>query len=521
MTLSRRQFLYGAGGAVVVLGSASGCAVLPPSGGSGDLAGAVLPSDLNLPEPFQRPLHVPRVAELLRSGPDGPHYEFTQQVGRAEILPGITTEIWGYNGQFPGPTIEAQSGHPVVVRQRNELPTPVVTHLHGGVTPPESDGYPTDLVLPVGEPSPPAKQGWSFATGVKEYQYPLNQRAMTLWYHDHRMDFTGPQVWRGLAGFFLVRDAEEEALPLPAGDKDVPLMICDRSFDAQGAFRYPSRDPSLQGPHGVTDDYAQGVLGDVIVVNGVAWPFLEVSNTRYRFRILNASNARRYELALDPEPQQGRAFVQVGSDGGLLGRPVTHRSIPIAQAERFDVVVDFSAYPIGTEVTLTNRLGDGTTARIMQFRITRGEKDHSTVPDRLCDMHEYDELEATDAAVTRDFNFDQGGKRNGHMTWTINGRLFNPTRMDARPRLDTTEVWNLNADPAHPIHLHLVRFKILSRNGDKPLAKDVGWKDVVDLTEGERAQVVAQFAGYRGRYVFHCHNLEHEDMGMMANFQII
>jgi spore coat protein A len=353
----------------------------------------------------------------------------------------------------------------------------------------------------------------------KDYVYPLEQRAATLWYHDHRMDFTGPQVWRGLAGFHIIRDDEEDALPLPRGEKDIPLMICDRSFDRDGSFLYPSLDPSLRDKPGVEDDYMDGVLGDTILVNGAPWPLLEVSNTRYRFRILNASNARRYELAL--EPSYGAPFVQVGSDGGLLGAPVPHRSIRIAQAERFDVVVDFSKYDVGDEITLKNRMGKDGTANVMRFRITRNERDESTVPRRLSDMKEFEGLTESRAGLTREFRFTRVAD-NGRTMWGINGDPFTPERMAARPELGSTEVWHLKAAPAsHPIHLHLVHFKVLSRNGESPGPYDAGWKDTVDLTSGEEARVLVRFEGYRGRYVFHCHNLEHEDMMMMANFEVV
>jgi spore coat protein A len=287
-----------------------------------------------------------------------------------------------------------------------------VVHLHGGVTPPEHDGYATDVVTPVGGHGAGRGSGNGgharpnvVGEGSFDYHYPNGQRAATLWYHDHRMDFTGPQVWRGLAGFHILRDEEEDALPRPDGEKDVPLMICDRSFAEDGSLLYPSIDPSLMGEPGVTDAYMQGVLGDVILVNGAPWPEMGVSNTKHRFRILNASNARRYELALDPEPGEGSSFVQVGSDGGLLSAPAAHRTIPIAPAERFDVVIDFSKYGIGTRVTLKNRLGDGRTADIMRFRIVRNEKEESAVPERLSDMGEFEALEETAAMPTRRFRF--------------------------------------------------------------------------------------------------------------------
>jgi spore coat protein A, manganese oxidase len=518
MEISRREFLK--------LGLAGGVALALPFGtsacsGEGS-TGTLLPSKARLPGPFKVPLPVPPVLQPVRTDTGIDYYEMTQRVGKAEILPGLETEVWGYEGIFPGPTIVSRSGRKIVVRQTNDLPVPVSTHLHGGRTPPASDGYPTDLIMPkkTDDRSMGGHGSMDMAGSkhFKDYVYPLEQRAATLWYHDHRMDFTGPQVWRGLAGFHIIRDDEEDVLPLPKGEKDIPLMICDRSFDRDGSFLYPSLDPSLQNKPGVENDYMDGVLGDTILVNGAPWPVLDVSNTKYRFRILNASNARRYELALEP----GNApFVQVGSDGGLLGVPIPHRTITIAQAERFDVVIDFSKYDLGDEVTLKNRMGGGRTANVMRFRVTRKEKSESTVPRHLSNMTEFDGLTESSAGRTREFRFTRAAD-NGRTMWGINGEPFDPERMDARPKLGSTEVWHLKAAPAsHPTHLHLVHFKVLSRNGRKPLPKDSGWKDTVDLTSGGEAHVLVRFDDYRGRYVFHCHNLEHEDMMMMANFQVM
>jgi spore coat protein A, manganese oxidase len=247
---------------------------------------------------------------------------------------------------------------------------------------------------------------------------------------------------------------------------------------------------------------------------------MEVSNTRYRFRILNASNARRYRLALDPGPSDGLPFVQVGSDGGLLGAPISHRTIPIAPAERFDVVIDFSKYPVGTKVTLKNRLGFATTSRVMRFHVVRKEKEESTVPKRLSDMDEFEALGESGPRFTRKFDFTQAA-HNGHVVWAINGKVFDPSRINARPKLGSTEIWEFATDVHHPIHLHLVHFKVLSRNGRRPLPKDAGWKDTVDVLPGQVVRVISRFDGFRGKYVFHCHNLEHEDMMMMANFRVV
>jgi spore coat protein A len=481
----------------------------------------VLPSLASLPAPFQASLPIPPAAAPSHTDSGADHYQFTVQPGAVQILPGLTTQIWGYNGTFPGPTIEARRGRRVALRLRNQLPVPIVNHLHGGRTAPESDGYPTDFVLPtIGFPVSHMHDALArVSDGDREYVYENDQRAATLWYHDHRMDFTAPQVWRGLAGFYILRDPDEDRLPLPRGDREIPLMICDRSFEADGSFRYPVRDPLLRVPPAMLEEYMGGVLGDAILVNGAPWPRLEVANVKYRFRILNASNARRYELVLDPVPRGAPPFTQIASDGGLLEVPVEHQTIRIAPAERFDVIVDFSKFRIGSSVTLRNLADSGRTGQIMRFNVSRSARDDSTIPTKLSDPPD---IKASDAAVIRDFDFSfrrfhPSGMMNG---WTINGQPFDPARMDARPRLDTTEIWRLQTDFSHPLHLHLVHFRVLTHSG-RPAPYDSGWKDTLDLSPGQAAEILVRFSGYRGRYVFHCHNLEHEDMSMMANFEVV
>ncbi len=260
-------------------------------------------------------------------------------------------------------------------------------------------------------------------------------------------------------------------------------------------------------------DYMGGVLGDVILVNGAPWPKLEVANTRYRFRILNASNARRYELALDPAPGGAASFVQIGSDGGLLDKPVAHRTIRIAPSERFDVIVDFSRYRLGSQVTLLNQAASGPQGRIIRFDVTRQEHDDSAIPPKLSRL---DSPDPASAVTTRVFDFSYRGARG----WLINRKPYDPARMDAQPKLDSTEIWRLQTDFNHPLHLHLVHFQVLSHSG-RPGPYDAGWKDTIDLGPGQAADILVRFSGYRGRYVFHCHNLEHEDMAMMGNFEVI
>ncbi|OKK00346.1 multicopper oxidase family protein [Amycolatopsis sp. CB00013] len=518
--LPRRTFLGLAGGAGVLVAAGIAAPRLLAQGAPG--TGELLRSGLPLPEPFRVPLPIPPVLRPQRRA-DADHYTITQRAATAEILPGVRTPIWGYEGIFPGPTIESRRDRTVVAHHRNELPVPTVVHLHGGHTPADSDGYPTDLVLP--------RSGWSTAhaghgmvdararisNGERDYVFPLRQRAATLWYHDHRMDFTGPAVYRGLAGFHLVRDDEEDALGLPSGERELPLMIADRSFDEHGEFAYPSLDRSLRTTPGVESAYVEGVFGDVILVNGAPWPVHEVAATRYRLRLLNGSNARRYDLALDPPPPGGGGLVQIGADQGLLDAPRAHDHLPIAPAERYDVVVDFGRYPVGTEVTLVNRLGTGSTAQVMRFLVARRAADDSRVPAKLSEIPPLPREQAT---TTRDFSF-RAGAVHGRSGWVIGGEPFSPDLMSASPRLGDTEIWRFVADIHHPVHLHLVGFRILSRGGRPPGPFDGGIKDTVDLAPGESVEVIARFDGYRGRYVFHCHNAEHEDMAMMANFEVV
>ncbi len=522
LSLSRRGLLT-LGGATIagvgLSGFVTACDI--DSGGSNNStqgsAGRQLDSEVPLPKPFRTPLPIPPVLRPVRSDDTADYFEITQRVGKAAILPALTTEIWGYDGIFPGPTLVSRRGRRTVVTHRNALAVPVTVHLHGGRNAPEHDGYPTDLILPVNGSSDHHSHRGRTAVGVRDYVYDIDQPAATLWYHDHRMDFTGPQVYRGLAGFHLIHDEAEEALRLPDGERDIPLMIVDRSFAADGSFRYPSVDASLTGTPGVTNDYMSGVLGDCILVNGAPWPVLAVSTTKYRFRLLNASNARRYRLSLDDGPP----FIQIGSDLGLLAEPVQHDRIDIAPAERFDVVVDFSGHDIGEEITMVNEHGDGGTGEVMRFLVSRRENDVSVVPPRLAEL---ETLSAHDVVVEREFTFERGGAAaHGVTLWTVNGQPFSPDTVAARPALGTVERWTIRAQNVeHPVHIHLAPFQVVGRDGnDDPGDYNRGWKDTVNLDNGGRAELLIRFDGYRGKYVFHCHNLEHEDMMMMANFEVV
>ncbi|MGH3343538.1 MAG: multicopper oxidase family protein [Carbonactinosporaceae bacterium] len=474
---------------------------------------------------FRMPLPIPAVLRPTSTTGGVDRYELRQVEGRQQVVPdGPATTVWGYDGVFPGPTIEVRRGRAAVVTHHNRLPVPTVVHLHGGKVSAEADGYPVDFVLPEAdqgadrEMAAMARLGVAgLATGTRAYVYANDQPAATLWYHDHRMSFTGPQVYRGLAGFYIVRDDVEDALSLPRGARDIPLMITDRTFAEDNSLRYPSVDPLLLEP-GVTVRAKHGWLGDTNVVNGVAWPFHEVDAALYRLRVCNASNARPYMLKLDPPPPGGGGLVQIGSDVGLLSRPIHFDTITISPGERYDLLVDFSAWRPGTQVVLKNNFEQGPKADLVRFDIVRRATDDARIPDTLA-PDQGPSPPSPDRVGDRRFNFTVGPEGTG-LPALINFRAFDLRRIDARPTLGTTEVWNVTADANHPVHLHMAHFRILSRDGKPPAPQDTGWKDTV-FVHNSAVKLAVAFTGHRGKTVFHCHNLEHGDNGMMANIEVV
>ena len=443
---------------------------------------------------FRVPLPIPPVLSPVKVDEAGDHYEVVQQAATSEILPGVRTRIWGYNGLFPGPTIRARCGRPVFVTHTNHLSAPTVVHLHGGVTRPESDGFPTDVIAP---------------GHARSYEYSNQGRAATLWYHDHAIGVAGRNLYMGLAGMYVLEDDTVANELLPRGEFDVPLILQDRAFTRDGEFDYDHQEH-------------RGAKGAIVLVNGAPWPVLEVSARKYRVRVLNASNAMPVRLALDP-PQP---MVLIAADQGLLPAPVSSSAVDLTMAERAEVVVDFARYPVGTRVVLRNLRARGNLSRIMRFDVVRTAKDDSAVPLVLSDV---ERLRPDDAAHTRTFVF--GGKPAWgvppRVRWVINGESFVPERVDAEPRLGKTEIWRfvnrgfLGRTMLHPVHTHLAPFQVFRRNGREPSPQERGWKDTVAVDEGEEVEVIIRWTGYRGRYLLHCHNLEHEDHAMMARVDVI
>ena len=431
--------------------------------------------------------------------------------------------VWGYTDVHgaadapvtPGPTFVSRAGTPMVVRFHNELPANhrgfgvpnMVIHRHGGEQESEDDGYPEDFFRP-GE--------------SRDYVFPEFRRddaretQSTLWYHDHLVDFTAQNVYRGMAGFFLRysdRDPGDEndprGLRLPSAPYDIGLAIQDKQFNPDGTLFYDSNQHD-------------GFLGDVTVVNGAAQPVLRVKRRKYRFRFLCASNARFFELFLST----GQPFTQIATEGGLFERPIQRRGILMSPGERHEVIVDFSSYPQGAEIVLENRVEqksgrgpDGPAAfatPVMKFVVDGTAPDNSVVPLQLRSPFLPDPFPPT---VRRRFEFN---RRNG--AWAVNNELWDPERVVATPRLDDVEIWTLKNGGGgwwHPVHIHLGLSEILSRNGRPPDPWDRGMRDMVVLGPNDECDVRLQFKSFRGRYVFHCHNVEHEDMAMMARFDTI
>jgi spore coat protein A len=437
---------------------------------------------------FELPFATPPVLQPVRTDSTTDYYEMVQMIQSHEILPGLPTQVWGYNGMFPGPTIRARSNRRVVIRQTNALPEPVSVHLHGGVQAPESDGYPTDLIPPF---------------GTKEYVYPNLHRAQTLFYHDHAMDLSGKHVYKGLAGLYLIGDDVDDHLPLPKGDYDVPVIIQDRSFNADGSFAYLPNNPS--------NVFVE--VGDTILVNNVPWPRMQVAARRYRLRILNASNSQSYVIALSNR----QPMTLIATDGGLLDRPHALETLRLGPAERAEVVVDFGGLAIGATIDLEN---------LIRFEVNRRADEDSQVPDVLDPTQP---LKEGDAARTRSFVLKRTPTAAfPPFRWTINGTTFDPAAIAAVVPQGAVEIWSFEnkafgpiEEMDHPVHVHLVNFVVLDRNGRPPNAYEHGWKDTVMVRSNETVRVIARFAPFTGKYILHCHNLAHEDHAMMANFEVV
>jgi FtsP/CotA-like multicopper oxidase with cupredoxin domain len=433
-------------------------------------------------EPFRRDLPIPPELVPTRRSRTEDVYECSIREAIAEILPGFDTPVYGYDGIYPGPTIRARKGRRVLFTPRNALPFHSNVHLHGGLQAPRDDGHPQDLIMP----------GGSFT-----YRFPNDQDAATLWYHDHAHGANARTIYFGLAGFYLLEDDVERDLDLPRDAYDVPLLIQDRSFNRDGSLRY-------------AEDIDRGFLGDTILVNGAVAPRMRVERRLYRFRFLNGSNARDLRLRLG----RGRVMRQIGSDGGLLEFPLRRRRITLSPAERADVVIDFRDYRPGTELVLHNELGERSTVAVMRFDVARGGgSEEARVPRTLRPLAPIPRPNAE-----RSWVLSMAGTE-----WHTGGRAWDPNRIDCRPRLGTSELWQFvnRSQRVHPMHIHGSHFRVIGRSSGRLGDNDRGWKDTVRVAPDERVTVQPYIVSFPGRYVFHCHALEHATAGMMLQMEVV
>lgn len=460
------------------------------------------------------------------------------------------TKVWGYNGTYPGPTIEADKDTTAQVEWINNLPdkhllpvdhtlhgcmnTPdvrTVVHLHGANVAADSDGHPEAWFS-----RDYSAVGSKFTRKV--YEYTNHQPGSTLWYHDHAIGITRLNVYSGLAGFYLIRDKLEKRLNLPRGKYEIPIMIQDKTFNKDGSLFYPDNStPPVSKPIPSTPSF---FIGDTIVTNGKLWPYLDVEPRKYRFRILNASNLRAYGISLS----NGDTFTQIGTDLGLLKNPAEIDSFILEPAERIDLVIDFSKYK-GKEIILTNGpgstpLADGDTEFIMKFKVVLPleHPDTSTVPEDLLPYHPID---ISLAHKERTLHLDESTDDFGRVAHLLNDKMWHEPVTEI-VKSDTIEIWHFvnHFEFPHSMHVHLVNFEIIGRKPftdadfDKhgnykfapesltpPLNYERGLKDTVRTTPSEVTTVAMHFKEHIGDYVWHCHVLEHEDNDMMRPLKII
>jgi spore coat protein A len=553
---NRRDFLKLCVASVPAMALANGVGAEDIKGGAGAPLAYRTPGTL---ERFIDPLPIPQrlIPNGTREGK--PQYRVRMLECRQRLHSQLPpTKVWGFEGQYPGPIFETQRGRPIDVRWENQLPLEhifavdphihgamppspavrTVPHLHGARTESDSDGLP---------------EKWFTPGNSALYHYPNSQQAATLWYHDHALGITRLNVYAGLSGFYFLRDERERSMNLPSGDYEIPLILHDRTLDDQGQLVYaPTMEDGKKLPPGV---WGPEFFGDLPVVNGAIYPHLEVEPRRYRLRVLNGANSRFFQLffnlAKSPTDVPSLvAFHQIGTDGGFLSSPVPLNKLLMGPAERADLIVDFTGLQ-GKTVTLSNNapapfpgwdtinLLHAPLRELMQFRVTlplrSGAKAFSMPPEI-----QLPRLDAAKSAATRDFLLTERMDAQGRSLGVRIDHKGYDDPVTEMPKLGSMEIWRFinTTDDAHPMHLHLVQFQILHRQGFNPgsvlsgtvepvgpprppHANEAGWKDTAVVNPGELIAVAVPFEGYTGRYVFHCHMLEHEDNDMMRPYEVV
>ncbi|MBL4873617.1 MAG: multicopper oxidase domain-containing protein [Rhodobacteraceae bacterium] len=448
-----------------------------------------------------KPLPIPPLLSGTKS--DGQTvFNLSMQKGVSQFVVGKETATYGYNGTYLGPALVMNKGDDVVINVTNNLGESTTTHWHGLHLPARMDGGPYSVI----------ENGDTWTA-----QFKIMNEASTYFYHPHLLHNTAEQVYRGLAGLFIIRDpGNEPDLPNQYGVDDIPLVVQDRSFNTDGSLRFSGE--------------IEGVKGDKVLVNGGITPIFEAPAQFVRFRVLNVSNARIYNFGFS----DNRKFYQVGTDGGSLESPVPLTKLLLAPAERAEILVDFSGQE-NQEVRLVSYSGevaslspfwmpdaqDNKTFDVLTINVKPAtENAITTMPDRLSTIIP---LQESQANVTRKLSLEFsiiGFKM------TINGQSMDMNRIDQTVQLGDTEIWEFTnpSGMVHPFHIHDIQFQILSRNGELPPENERGWKDTVLVKQDETVRIIAKFDDFADpdiAYMYHCHILGHEDSGMMGQFLVV
>lgn len=469
---------------------------------------------------FLKSLPIPNILNGKDIEQNTKEFNLEIQKGNVVFQNNQITKTYGYNGDFLGPVIRVKNGKTVKINVKNNLDEGSTIHWHGLNINGDMDGGPHQVIKAGGEWHPSFK---------------IDQQAGTYWFHPHTLEKTGEQVYKGLAGLFIVDDNNSDSLDIPKnyGIDDIPLILQDRRFDKTGAFSYKTN---------MIDN--DGMLGDKFLVNGVIKPYFEVTKNKIRFRLLNGSNARVYNIALS----DNNNFSQIATDGGFLEKPVSLNSVMLGNGERAEIVIDFSKYKTGDSVILKSlffevkekmqasfegRIDNGKEIELMKFVIKdRGDK-NTPLPNNLVNINKLNEANASKTRIftLSDMNMSNMSAMNSmHMMannmssmFTINDKSFDISRVDENIKLNDTEIWKITNKSqmgmSHPFHIHGIQFQILSRNNKSILDNEKGWKDTVLIQPDEEVKIITKFKN-QGMFMYHCHNLEHEDSGMMGMMEV-
>ncbi len=485
-TMSRRGALK-LGGAALTFAAVGGVLAIP------DTTLAARPKPLQIP-----PLYRGEIRDGVRV------FDLKVQAGSTSFFDGVSTSTMGINGSYLGPVLRMSRGDTVRLNVTNALRINTTLHWHGFNLPASADGGPHQEIGPGAVWSP---------------EFEVREKASTMWYHSHQLHKTADQVWAGLAGMVIVDDAEADGLGLPGtyGVDDIPVVLQDRSFRRNGQMPY---EPSMHSR-------MMGMTGDVAMVNGTIAPFHEVTTRLIRLRLLNGSNGSIYELAFD----DGRAFEQIASDGGLLVAPVAMRALRLSPGERAEIVVDMSA---GRGATLRGKvtgggmgmmgggMGGGPVFDFLELRPAAALAHSGVLPQKLTALPT---ASPDSAKKVRRFELQMSGM-GPFAKFRINGRSMKMNRVDEVIERGVAEIWEVSnaSTMAHPFHVHNTQFRILDRNGALPAAGERGLKDTVLVNPRERVRILVRFDHYADAdlpYMYHCHILEHEDAGMMGQFTVV